>query len=129
MSDQAMAAVQNLVITQAAAGTGADVTALIDSTTFRSVIDSFDATATDYHQKVSAAIIAAVAGDARFQAPATRPPEAPAGPAPTGDSAGPAAAQQWTDADVQRSSPAEVAAALNSGLLAGLGMSPSRRHR
>jgi hypothetical protein len=128
MSDQAMTAVQNLVITHAAAGTGADVPVLLDSSVFRTVIDSFDPAAADYHQKVSAAIVAAVAGDARFRVPAAPLPEAPAGPVPVPDEQD-AAPVQWTEDQVRAASLAQLDQAMRAGLLTDLGIPVPKARR
>ena len=102
----------------AAASVGVDADALLDSKTFYDRVTSLDPDSPGFRRQVqemvagaAGAIIASEAGRRRQQ------PAAPAGP------------QQWTLDDVDKSTPAELTAAMNAGLLRDLGYAPPRNRR
>ena len=86
-----------------AARIGADGEALLDSQEFFKQATSLDPDAPDYRKQVRDLVAS--------KAPAAQPP------------------RQWTLADVEKSSPAELAEAMNAGLLSDLGYAPPRRKR
>lgn len=85
---------------------GADPEALLDSSDFYDKATALDPDARDYHSQVRALVTSA----------APPPPE-------------PEGTRQWTLDDVDRSTPAECAAAMKAGLLRDLGYSPHRPRR
>jgi hypothetical protein len=114
------AAVQ-LAVFRAAAEAQVDGNALLDSHAFTSTLSGLDPAAPDFQQQVAAAITKA-AENPRYQvAPAVPAPPAPPAP-PTVPASGaefsapPGGPRQWTDADVQAATPAQLQKAINDGL-------------
>lgn len=101
----------------AAATAGIDADALLDSKTFYDRVTSLDPDSPGFRRQVQEL----VAGAAPHSPPAKQ--AAPDQPAAT---AGP---QQWTMSDVDNSTPAELTAAMNAGLLRDLGYAPPRNRR
>jgi hypothetical protein len=91
---------------------GAAAEQLLDSKTFYEAAVAMDVDAPDFHRRIQAIVQQA--------APQATPP------AP---SAGTRSGEQWTEADVDAASPAELAAAVEAGLLTGMGYMPRRRRR
>ena len=102
---------------------GADADQLMDSRAFVATASVLDPHAPDFASQVVAAVQQAAETDPRFRAAQAR--TAARQPAvPTGE-------RQWTDADVERASLAELQAAIDKGLLSDMkvGNSPRRRRR
>ena len=108
----AMAAVQT-----AAASIGIDADALLDSKTFYDQVTSLDPDSPGFRRQVQEMVAAAAPQPTPALQPATEEPAAPTGP------------QQWTMSDVDHSTPAELTAAMNAGLLRDLGYAPRRNRR
>jgi hypothetical protein len=100
----------------AAASIGIDADTLLDSKTFYNQVTSLDPDSPGFRRQVQQM----VAGAAGRSLPAA-PPVAPAQPA------APAGPRQWTRDDVDKSTPAECAAAIDAGLLRDLGCAPRRK--
>ena len=97
--------------------------------------DQVDPAASDFGQRVSDAITAAVETNPgwKLTAPAAAP-AAPASPAVPRSGTGPVTGvpdgpRQFTEADVARMSPSEVQKAMDDGLLQGLGFGTARKRR
>ena len=123
-----------LAVLQAAQRHGADGPALLDSRTFLNSLAGLDPAAGDFADKLGEAIGKAVEQVPRYKLA----PAAPAPPAPptvpksggAGDFSGtPGGNRQWTSADVQAASPAEVLEAQDAGLLIDLGFGPRKKKR
>ena len=98
-----------------AARIGADGDALLDSATFYGRVTSLDPDSPGYRKQVQE-MVATATGQAPAAAQAApAQPAAPAGP------------RQWTMDDVDKSTPSELTAALEDGLLRDLGYAPRRR--
>jgi hypothetical protein len=132
-----------LAVFRAAAAAQVNGNALLDSRSFVATLSGLDPAAPDFAQRVNDAITAAVEANPgwKLAASAATPPSAqpPAGnqsatTAPPARSGGehngaPGGNRQWTDADVERASPSEVADAIEAGLLTDLGFAPQRKRR
>jgi hypothetical protein len=105
-----------------APGLQADPDKVMDSRAFHRATDGLDPASASYDTVIRAAIGSVAPASAPASAPAAlaRPVPVPAAPA-----AG--TPDQWTDADVSRSSPAELAAAVEAGQLTSLGWPPRRQ--
>jgi hypothetical protein len=103
-----------------AARAGLDADQLLDSARFYATVTALDPDASDFGSRVRELVGAVASAPAAL--PAAVASTAPA-PAPAA-SAGPV---QWTDDDVSRSSPAELAAAVEAGQLTSLGWPPRRQ--
>lgn len=127
-----------------------DADALLDSRTFAKAVEGLDPGADDFTTKVGEAIAAAVKADSRYKAqpakqePATDPEGAPGEekrkeaepgkeqpkprlPRSGGEFGGaPGGNRQWTEADVENASPAEVSQAMEQGLLQDLGFGATK---
>jgi hypothetical protein len=99
-----------------AARIGADADALLDSKTFYDQVTSLDPDAPGYRKQVEQLVTTAAE---RSPASTRTPAQSPASPA------GP---RQWTLADIDKASRAELEEAMNAGLLVDLGVGvPKRR--
>jgi hypothetical protein len=98
----------------AAASVGVDADALLDSKSFYDQVTSLDPDSPGFRKQVQQM----VAGAAGRLSPAK--PTAPEQPA------APSGSRQWTMDDVDKSSPTELTAAINAGLLRDLGYAPPR---
>ena len=105
-------------VNTAAASIGIDADALLDSKTFYDRVTSLDPDSPGFRKDVQEL----VAGAAPHSSPAKQGPAPEQPPAPTGP-------QQWTMSDVDNSTPAELTAAMNAGLLRDLGYAPPRNRR
>jgi hypothetical protein len=110
--------------------------ALLDSRAFVATLDGLDPSAADFAQRVNDAITAAVEANPSWKlaAPAPAAPAAPAPPAVPRSGTGPVTGvpdgpRQWTEADVERASPAQVQKAMDDGLLLNLGFGTARKNR
>jgi hypothetical protein len=106
----------------AAASVGIDADRLLDSKTFYERVTSLDPDSPGFRRQVQELVAGAApqsspAKQAAAQQPAAQQPAAPAGP------------QQWTLDDVDASTPGELTAAMNAGLLRDLGYAPPRKAR
>lgn len=129
---RAQQAAVELAVLRAAATQQVDGNTLLDSRTFVSALDGLDPTAPDFGQKVTDAVNAAAEQNPRYKvAPAApAPPEPPAIPKSGAEfGAPPQGPRQWTEEDVQRSSPSQLQDAINKGLLENLGFGPRRSAR
>lgn len=139
-----------LELLRQAAAHGADATLLSDSRTFMATLADLDPDSGDFGVDLGEAIAKAMETNPRFKI-AQPPPPAPGGdgqngsgtngskttapPRPsgsggdTGHNAAPGGNRQWTDEDVDRATPAEVDAAVEAGLLTGMGYYPRRKRR
>lgn len=125
-----------LAVFRAAAAAQVNGDALLDSRSFAATLSGLDPAASDFGQRVSDAITAAVEANPGWKT-AAPPPAVPVPPAPpavpksgTGPVTGvPDGPRQWTQADVDRASPAEVQKAMDDGLLQGLGFGTARKRR
>jgi hypothetical protein len=108
-------------VRRVAPGLGADADQLMDSRAFAATTRDLDPHAPDFASQVVAAVQQAAEADPRFRA-ASAPAAARQPAVLEGE-------RQWTDEDVERSSPAELQAAIDNGLLADLtvGNKPRRR--
>jgi hypothetical protein len=133
---RAREAAVELAVFRAAAAAQVNGNALLDSRSFAATLSGLDPAAGDFAQRVSDAITAAVEANPGWKLAAPAPP-VPAPPAPpavpksgTGPVTGvPDGPRQWTQADVDRASPAEVQKAMDDGLLQGLGFGTARKRR
>jgi hypothetical protein len=106
-----------LGIRRVADAIGANAQALVDSRMVRSAIDAIDMEKVeDLDAAIAGAIKPVIEGDPQHFGIVPPAPPATEGP------------RQWTMAEVEASSPAELTAAMNSGLLRDLGYAP-KRHR
>jgi hypothetical protein len=126
-------AAENAVLRNAAQY-GANGAALADSRAFMANVAKLDPASGSFGDDLGDAIKAAVESGPRFRAATTSVPNEPrttAPPARSGadHSGAPAGKRQWTDADVDAATPAEVGAAIEAGLLRNLGFPPSKRRR
>lgn len=134
-----------LAVFRAAAQSGANGTALLDSRMFVAGLDGLDPSAPDFGQQVADKIAAAVEANPAWKAlapaaavvppPLAAPPAAPAPPVPArsgGEHTSPGGNRQWTLADVEavgKRDPQAVVDAMNAGLLIDLGAPPPRKRR
>lgn len=134
-----------LAVFRAAAQTGANGTALLDSRSFVAGLDGLDPSSPDFGQQVADKIAAATEANPAWKtavpAPAVVPPPLAAPPAPPpapvparsgGEHTAPGGNRQWTRADVEAASkgnPQAVLDAIEQGLLVDLGFSPTRKRR
>ena len=140
----ARASAVELAVFRAAAQSGANGNALLDSRSFVATLAGLDPASADFGQRVSDAITAATDANPGWKttAPATAAavpppltPPAPAAPVPArsgGEHTAPGGNRQWTLADVQAASknnPQAISDAIDQGLLVDLGYSPSRVRR
>jgi hypothetical protein len=104
---------------------GADADRLMDSAAFFAATSTLDPDGPDFASQVVAAVKQAAERDSRFRTGSATSARAdpPAAPAGRGE-------RQWTDEDVERSTPKELQAAIDKGLLADMMVgSKPRRHR
>jgi hypothetical protein len=101
----------------AAASIGIDADALLDSKTFYNQVTSLDPDSPGFRTRVQQMVVGAAGHSSPVPQAAPEQPPAPAGP------------QQWTMDDVDNSTPAELTAAMNAGLLRDLGYAPPRNRR
>jgi hypothetical protein len=134
--DRARAAAVELAVLRSASRQQANGDALLDSRTFASQLTGLDPAAADFAQQVDAAITTAVEANPgwKLAAPTPAAPAAPAPPAVPQSGTGPITGvpdgpRQWTQADVDRASPAEVQKAMDDGLLQSLGFGTARKRR
>jgi hypothetical protein len=100
-----------------AARVGADADTLLDSKAFYDRVTSLDPDSPGYRRQLQEMVTAA----------AGQPPvAAQAGPA---EPAAPAGPRQWTMDDVDKSTPKELTAAMEAGLLRDLGYAPPKKRR
>lgn len=133
-----------LAVFRAAAQSGANGTALLDSRSFVAGLDGLDPSSPDFGQQVADKIAAATEANPAWKtavpAPAVVPPPLaapapPAAPVPArsgGEHTSPGGNRQWTIADVQAASkgnPQAVVDAIEQGLLVDLGYAPTRKRR
>lgn len=119
---------RELAIFRAAAGANANADLLLDSRQFMAKTASLDTTSTDFADQVKALVAETVAANPTLAAtpppptvPATAPPVTPvASGANFGGAAG--GPRQWTQQDVDRATPDEVAKAISAGLLSDMGV-------
>jgi hypothetical protein len=131
---RAQQAAVELAVLRAAGAQQVDGNALLDSRQFVSALDGLDPTAADFGQQVAQAIEKAVERNPGYKPAATPPP--PVAPAPpavpkSGAEFGapPAGPRQWTQQDVDASTPSQLQKAINDGLLENLGFGPRRASR
>lgn len=121
-----------LAVLRNASQHGANGDALLDSRSFMSKVSSLDPAAGDFAEQLGAAIKATVETGPQYKAatPAPEPKPAPQ-PARSGGefNGAPGGNRQWTLADVQAASPAELVAAQDAGLLIDLGYAPRKKAR
>jgi hypothetical protein len=103
--------------------TGVDVGRILDSRSVRDAVNAIDVqTVEDYDTAVAQAVKQVIDSDAaRFGVAPAQPPAAAQQAAE-----GP---QQWTLADVDKSTPSELTAAMGAGLLTDLGYAPRKKRR
>jgi hypothetical protein len=142
-SAKAREASVELAVFRAAAAAQVNGNALLDSRSFVATLSGLDPAAPDFAQRVNDAITAAVEANPgwKLAAPAATPPPAqpPAGnqsatTAPPARSGGehngaPGGNRQWTDEDADRATPAELAQAMEDGLLENLGFGAPKKRR
>jgi hypothetical protein len=123
--ERARATAVELAVLRAAARHQADGDALLDSASFMQRIGHLDPGAGNFSEQVTEAIEAAARiNPACKVAPRRQPPAVRASGA--ADTAQPPSDRQWTDADVARSTRAELGRAMKAGLLRDLGVGASR---
>lgn len=120
-----------LAVFRAAATAGADADQLLDSRSFMSQVEGLDTSAADYGKQVTEAAKAWAEENPRYKAgqPAevTAPAKAkPPVPRPSADFGAPAPNRQWTKADVDAATPAQLEKALAEGLLTDYGVGKTR---
>lgn len=134
-----------LAVFRAAAQSGANGTALLDSRSFVAGLDGLDPSSPDFAQQVADKIAAATEANPAWRTavpapavvppPLAAPPAAPPAPVPArsgGEHTAPGGNRQWTLADVQavsKTNPQAVVDAIEQGLLVDLGYHPSRKRR
>jgi hypothetical protein len=134
-----------LAVFRAAAQSGANGTALLDSRSFVAGLDGLDPSSADFGQQVADKIAAATDANPAWKTaipapavvppPLAAPPAPPAAPVPArsgGEHTAPGGNRQWTLADVTAASkgnPQAVVDAINQGLLVDLGYAPTRNRR
>lgn len=129
-----------LAVYRAAGAAGANPDLLLDSRMFMAKTAALDPSAPDFAERVKAYATEAAAANPTLaaQQPAAAPAQGvpPVVPSPQlpaasgGDFSGaPGSARAWTEADVDRATPAELARAIDAGLLAHMGVAPPRRGR
>ena len=134
-----------LAVFRAAAQSGANGSALLDSRMFVAGLDGLDPSSPDFGQQVADKISAAVDANPAWKAvapaaavvppPLAAPPAPPAAPVPArsgGEHTAPGGNRQWTRADVTaaaKRSPQEVVDAIEAGLCIDLGYAPTRKRR
>jgi hypothetical protein len=133
---RAREAAVELAVFRAAAAAQVNGNALLDSRSFAATLSGLDPAASDFAERVSSAITAAVEANPGWKtaAPVPAVPAPPAPPAVPKSGTGPVTAvpdgpRQWTQADVDRASPTEVQKAMDDGLLQGLGFGTARKRR
>lgn len=132
---QARATAVELAVFRAATIAQVNGNALLDSRAFVATLTGLDPAADDFGQRVSDAITAAVEANPGWKlAAAPTPPVPPAPPAVPKSGTGPVTGvpdgpRQWTEADVERASPAQVQKAMDDGLLLNLGFGTARKNR
>lgn len=122
-----------LAVYRTAGKAGADADALLDSRAFQKAVADLDPAADDFAEQVTAAIGTVVEANPRYKLPEPAKPEPPK-PTVAKSSGGeftgtPGGNRQWTDEDVANASPAEVAKAMDEGLLVDLGFAPPKKKR
>lgn len=134
-----------LAVFRAAAQTGANGTALLDSRSFVAGLDGLDPSSPDFPQQVADKIAAATEANPAWKTavpapavvppPLAAPPAPPAAPVPArsgGEHTAPGGNRQWTMADVEavgKRDPQAVVDAMNAGLLIDLGSPPPAQRR
>lgn len=127
-----------LAVFRAAAAAEANGNALLDSRSFVATLDGLDPSAADFGEQVKAKIAEALGSNPAFKAAAPPAPPLAAGQAPAAPAvprsgaefgAAPTGPRQWTDADVDDATPAQLKQAMNEGLLKNLGVGTARRDR
>ncbi|MCW2904460.1 MAG: putative phage minor structural protein [Streptosporangiaceae bacterium] len=116
-------------VLQAAPGLDANGLALLDSRSFLAKVSGLDPAAGDFADKLTDAIKTTAESNPAYQVTKRQPPSHKSG---GGEFNGtPGGQRQWTDADVDKASPAELQKAIKDGLLVdlGAGNSPKRRRR
>lgn len=103
-------------VRQEAARIGADGDALLDSKKLYGQVTALDPDEPGFTGRVRE-LVGEAAGRSGGRPAASPPPDKQDGPS------------QWTDADIDASSPAELQAAMEAGLLVDLGFPPSKRGR
>jgi len=104
-------------VRQEAARIGADGDALLDSKKLYAQVTSLDPDEPGFTGRVRELV-----GEAAGRSGGGRPAAAPPSDKQEGQ-------RQWTEADVERSTPAELAAAQEAGLLIDIGFPPPKRRR
>lgn len=122
-----------LAVYRSAGKAGADADALLDSRAFQKAVADLEPSADDFAAKVTEAITKVVEESPRYKLPEPAKPEPPR---PTVAKSGggeftstPGGNRQWTEDDVRQASPAEVAKAMDDGLLVDLGFAPPKKKR
>ena len=133
---RAREAAVELAVFRAAAAAQVNGNALLDSRSFAATLSGLDPAASDFGQRVSDAITAAVEANPgwKIAVPASPAPTPPAPPAVPKSGTGPVTGvpdgpRQLTEADVARMTPAQVQKAMDDGLLQGLGFGTARKRR
>lgn len=122
-----------LAVYRSAGKAGADADALLDSRAFQKAVADLDPGADDFADKVTAAIGTVLEANPRYKLPEPakqEPPKPTVAKSGAGDFSGtPGGNRQWTEEDVANATPAEVAKAMDDGLLVDLGFAAPKKKR
>lgn len=134
---QRQAAATELAVYKAAAGAGGNADLLLDSRSFMAQASQLDTSAADYDTQLKTLVTQHVTANptlAAAQAAAT--PAQPATPAPQAPTSSggnfqgaPGTARQWTEADVEAATPAQLNKAIQEGLLTNIGIGRPKSSR
>lgn len=117
-----------LAVYKAATAAGANADLLLDSRAFMASIDGLDPSADGYAASVADAAKAWAEGHPQVKTEQATPRKAtPPTPRAGADFGAPAPNRQWTQADLEASTPEQLTKALDAGLLRDLGIGTRRR--
>jgi hypothetical protein len=120
-----------LAVYMAAGNHEANAVALVDSLSFQRSVKDLDPAADDFADRIGEAITKAIETNPLYKVtPPKAEPKAPVKAKSGGEFTGtPGGNRQWTDEDVNAHSPAQVAKAIEDGLLVDMGFHPKKPDR